>query len=666
MTQRYEELLDLVNQYSYEYYTLEKPSVTDAVYDSLVREIKAIETDHPELIRPDSPTQRVGNALLDGFTKVKHSTRMLSLQDVFSREEVEAWAARVGRLLPGRNNDYFVDVKMDGLACAVVYQDGVFTQAITRGDSFIGEDVTANVKTIQNIPLRLHGDGLLTRGRTEVRGEIVIEKHDFDALNLAKKERGEEPYANPRNLAAGTIRQLDPRIVAERPLKFRAYDIIRDDVSEVRTHQQAYDALKTLGIQVNSQARVLKTLDEVMQFVDYWDKKRHELDFNTDGLVIKINDRGLYKELGVVGKQPRGAVAFKYAAEEATTVVKDIVISIGRTGAATPVAVFDPVSIAGTTVRHASLHNADEIDRKDVRIGDTVVIFKAGDIIPQVDRVLSELRAKNSQKFDFQAELSRQYPELEFERPKGEAVYRVKNSSGPILLKRALEHYASKSALDIDGLGEKNVAALVDGGLVGDLADVYSITKESLLGLDRFAELSATNLLEAIKAKRNPELARFIYALGIRHVGVQTALDLAGHFCGLNNLIDASIDDLRAINGIGDVVAESIIAWFSDEDNLQLIKKFHEFGVKPVYTPREKGPLAGKSFVITGTLESMSRDIAAEKIRSLGGAFQPSVSKGTTYLVFGAKAGESKAKKARELGVDVIDENKLLNMLKQK
>ena len=401
--QRIDELRSLINQYSYEYHVNDEPSVSDAVYDSLFSELKSLETQHPELIASDSPTQRVGNELKGGFKKVAHSTRMLSLNDVFDRAEVEAWVRRMEKLLPGRTHEYFADIKMDGLACALVYEDGVLVRAVTRGDSFVGEDVTNNVRTIKNVPLRLRADGnyeTFVRGTTEIRGEIVMLKEKFDALNAKQRAAGKPEFANPRNLAAGTIRQLDPKLVAERPLTFIAYDVLRDDQTEVPTNTYAYEALSALGVRRNAQAQVFSSLESVMDYVDTWETKRHELPFNTDGLVIKVNDRAYFNELGVVGKQPRAAVAYKYPAEQATTVVRDIVISIGRTGAATPVAVFDPVQVAGTTVKHASLHNADEIARKDIRIGDTVVIFKAGDIIPQVESVVMELRPANSEQFD--------------------------------------------------------------------------------------------------------------------------------------------------------------------------------------------------------------------------------------------------------------------------
>lgn len=662
---RVAELRQLLNRYSYEYHVLDAPSVSDAVYDSLFGELKQLESDHPELITSDSPTQRVGHELKGGFAKVRHSSRMLSLNDVFDVAEVEAWVKRMDKLLPGRSHEFFADIKMDGLACALVYEDGVLTQAITRGDSFVGEDVTANARTIKNIPLRLQpaeGFEHFLSGLTEVRGEIVMLKTDFDKLNAKQRTAGKPEFANPRNLAAGTMRQLDPKLVAERPLTFIAYDLLREDVQEVPTNSFAYEALSALGIRRNQQARVFTNLSDVMKFVGEWAEKRHELPFNTDGLVIKVNDRKLFSELGVVGKQPRAAVAYKYAAEQATTVVRDIVISIGRTGAATPVAVFDPVVVAGTTVQHASLHNADEIARLDVRIGDTVVIFKAGDIIPQVESVVSELRPTGAVAFEYEKELARQYPELEFIRPEGEVVYRVKGLNGPLILKRALQHFASRSALDIDTLGEKNVEALVDAGLVSDLADIYRLQKAELLTLERFAEISAQKLVDAIADKKHPALERFVYGLGIRHVGVQTALDLINVFGSLDKLAEATIDQLKNVEGVGEVVAESIAAWFADEDNLALLAKFKEFGVQPVYV-KKSGKLSGQNFVVTGTLESMSRDEAADKIRELGGTFQTAVAKDTNYLVAGAKVGASKLKKAESYGTKVINEQEFLELL---
>lgn len=664
---RLNEIKKLLSKYSYEYYALDQPSVSDAVYDSLMSELKQIEAAHPAWITPDSPTQRVGNKLSDGFAKVRHPRRMVSLNDVFDKDDVVAWVNRIDKLLPAENHEFFADIKMDGLACALIYIDGIFTQAVTRGDSFVGEDVTNNVRTIKNVPLRLHetkGYEIFLRGRTEIRGEIIMLKKDFTALNEQQRAAGKPEFANPRNLAAGTIRQLDPKLVAERPLRFRGYDIIRDDADDVPTNSFAYQALTALGITRNKQASVFTDIAGVMNFVNEWDEKRQKLPFNTDGLVIKINDRMRFDELGLVGKNPRGAVAYKYAAEQATTIVRDIVISIGRTGAATPVAVFDPVVVAGTTVQHASLHNADEIARLDVRRGDTVVVFKAGDIIPQIENVLVELRPKDTQPIDYPAELARQYPELEFIRPEGEAVYRVKGLSGPLILKRALKHFASKGALDIDTLGEKNVEALVDAELVRDLADIYTLAKEQLLTLERFADISAQKLIDAIAAKKQPPLERFVYGLGIRHVGAQTAIDLVNHFESLDKLAQAGIDELQSVDGVGVVVAESIMAWFADEDNAALLEKLTLLGVTPIYKAK-RGELAGKSFVITGTLQSMSRDQAAEKIRALGGTFQTSVGKDTTYLVAGGKVGASKLARAEKYGTKVIDEAVFIKIVRE-
>jgi len=663
---RYNKLLELLNGYWYEYYVLDNPSVSDAVYDGLIQELKAIESQFPELVVAYSPTQRIGGKALDSFTKVEHSSRMLSLNDVFDRTEVEDWVKRMQKLAPGQKLEFSAEIKMDGLAAALIYEEGIFSRGVTRGDGYIGEDVTLNVRTIKSVPLTLrqsHKYQQFLKGRTEIRGEIIMLKKDFEALNRKREQTGLPIFANPRNLAAGTIRQLDPELVAERPLHFRAYDLLRGDPYQIPTYDFTYECIRSLGIACNPESKILNSLDEVMRFVDEWEDKRHSLPFNTDGLVIKVNDRRLFAQLGVVGKNPRAAVAYKYPAEEATTTVKDIVLSIGRTGAATPVAVFDPVVVAGTTVQHASLHNADEIARKDIRVGDTVVIFKAGDIIPQVSKVLTELRTKNAKMFDMERELGRQYPELEFVRPDGEVVYRLKDATGKLLLKQALEHFASKGALDIDGMGEKNAAALVEAKLVRDLADIYSLTKEQVMKLDRFAELSAQNLVEGIAKVKQPPLPRFVYGLGIRHIGTQTAIDLSNHFRRLDSLGSATYDQLKEVEGIGEIAAESVLAWFADDDNQALLAKFRRLGVWPTEIKRVGGKLSGKSFVITGTLEYMGRDQAADKIRSLGGTFQSSVGKDTDYLVVGLNVGESKLAKARKLGTKQISEKELLKLL---
>ena len=663
--QRIVKLRDLINDYRYHYHVLDESIMSEAAADSLKHELSQLEEQFPDLITPDSPTQRVAGKALSKFAKVQHQTRMISLQDVFDRAEVAAWIQRMHKVRSDITEEFLCDIKMDGLACALIYEDGVLTRAVTRGDGLVGEDVTMNVRTIQNVPLTLRANQRFAhflRGRTEIRGEIVMHKEDFAALNQRRRATGQPEFANPRNLAAGTIRQLDPKLVAERPLHFVGYDIIRDNLEDTPTIAFGYQMMNELGITTSRQTQIVYGLDEVMSYVNHLDELRQSLQFNTDGAVIKLNDRRQFAQLGIVGKTPRAAVAYKFAAEEATTVVRDIVISIGRTGAATPVAVFDPVVVAGTTVQHASLHNADEIARLDVRRGDTVVIFKAGDIIPQVQTVLKELREADSKSIDYPAELARQYPELAFVRPEGEAVYRVKGLSGPLILKRSLAHFASKGALDIDTLGEKNVEALVEAGLVNDLADIYRLTKDDLLKLERFAEISAQKLIDAIAAKKQPALERFLFGLGIRHVGAQTAIDLTNHFKSIKKLLVATIDELREVDGVGEIVAESIVAWFADEDNVTLLEKFADLGVTPQFT-KKSGSLTGQSFVITGTLQSMGRDAAAERIRELGGTFQTAVAKDTTYLVAGGKVGASKLKKAEQYGTKIIDEQTLLELI---
>lgn len=662
---RIDKLRQAINDYRYHYHVLDESTMSEAAADSLKHELTQLEEQYPDLITPNSPTQRIAGLALDKFEKVSHRTRMISLADVFNRQEVQAWVERMKRTDGSVEAEFLSDIKMDGLACALIYQDGVLIQAITRGDGLVGENVTQNVRTIKNVPLTLRDSDKfkhLLSGRTEIRGEIVMYKADFGALNKSREQSGQELFKNPRNLAAGTIRQLDPKLVAARPLHFVGYDIIRDDMSEIETIAAGYEAISQLGITTSRKTAVLDSVDAIMDYVQHLDDIRGSLQFNTDGAVIKLNNRQKFDSLGIVGKTPRAAVAFKFPAEEATTVVKDIVISIGRTGAATPVAVFDPVSVAGTTVQHASLHNADEIARLDVRVGDTVIIYKAGDIIPKVLNVVTELRPKNTEAFNYLAALKTQYPELEFVRPEGEAIYRLKNTSGALLLKRGLSHFASKDALDIDTLGEKNVEALVDAKLVHSLADIYRLTKDDLLELDRFAEISAAKLIDAIAAKKQPALERFVYGLGIRHVGRQTATDLANQFQNIENIARATLDQLQSVDGVGVVVAESIAAWFADEDNIKLIDQFDELGVRAYYE-KMTGKLVGQHFVVTGTLESMSRDEAAGKIRALGGTFQASVAKDTDYLVAGGKVGASKLKKAEQYNTKIIDENEFKQLL---
>lgn len=663
-SQRIDKLRELINDYRYHYHVLDESIMSEAAADSLKHELSELERQFPELITPDSPTQRVAGRPLDKFQKVTHKDRMISLADVFSEDEIREWA-QSNEKLAGKITEYFTDIKMDGLACALHYDDGLFTQAVTRGDGMVGEDVTMNVRTIENIPLRIDEPG-----HVEVRGEIVIFKHDFDELNRKQEKSGEKPFANPRNLAAGSIRQLDPKVAASRKLRFIAYDLVYPNLPK---HSLAYAKLRELGFRTSGEDRVFTRLERqeskktdpqsVFEEIDFLADYRQSLPFNTDGMVIKINDRAVYQQLGIVGKTPRGAVAFKFPAEESTTTVRDIVISIGRTGAATPVAILDPVTVAGSTVRHASLHNADEIARLDVRIGDTVIIYKAGDIIPQVKEVLVSLRPDGTPPFDYLQALKQQYPELEFERPEGEVVYRVKGENSDLILKRAIEYYASKPALNIDGLGEKNVAALIDSGLVNSIADLYRLKAPRVAQLERFADLSARNLVDAIERSKTPPLEKFLTALGIRHVGIQTATTLAQHFHSIDALAQATEEDLLKLPDIGKTVAEAILAYFADEDNLKLLAELDQLGVKPIYVDQAALPLAGQSYLVTGTLESMGREEAEDRLRELGAAVTSGVTKNTTGLIVGAKPGKSKLDKAAKLGVPTLDEKQFLSLI---
>ncbi len=663
---RIEKLRELINDYRYHYHVLDQSTMSEAAADSLKHELTQLETEYPDLITPDSPTQRVAGAPLAKFKRANHSARMLSLNDVFGQEELVAWETRTEKLVSNPSQyGYFMDIKMDGLACALVYQEGQLLQAITRGDGFVGEDVTTNVRTLDSVPLRLRtGKGLelFSHGRTEVRGEIVMYKKDFDTLNAARQKAGLPLFANPRNTAAGTVRQLDPKLVADRPLTFHAYDLQRDTPSDIPSHSFAYETLRGLGFRANTQATVVDSIDKVMKFADSWEDKRTKLPFNTDGLVVKINDRGVYERLGVVGKAPRAAVAYKYPAEQSTTKVKDIFVSIGRTGAATPVAMLEPVVVAGSTVQMATLHNESEVHRKDIRVGDTVIIHKAGDIIPEVVEPLVTLRDGSEKKFV----MPKNCPECNTGLTKAkadEAVWRCPNIACPARSQKHIEHFASKGALDIEGLGEKNVVALLESKLIADQADIYNLSVGQVLALDRFAEISANKLIAAIQDKKRPPLARFVFGLGIRHVGTQTAIDLANHFHSLDKIQKATIDELSAVEGVGEVVGEAVVAWFEDPLNQRLLEKFAEFGVEPESVTKTGGPLSGKSFVVTGTLQTMGRDQAADRIRALGGTFQSSVGKDTDYLVVGANVGASKLAKAAKLGTKQIDEAELVTLI---
>lgn len=653
-----------IDDYRYRYHVLDDPMVTDEIYDSLTRELRELEEKYPEFLSPDSPTQRVGGKPLDKFVSVAHSRPMLSLNDAFDEKELTAWIERISKLLPGSILDYHLDLKMDGLACALVYQNGKLIRGLTRGDGKVGEDVTSNIRTIRSIPLTLRKDPSVPayyyNGTIEIRGEILLYRKDFEAINEEREKAGLPKFMNPRNTAAGTVRQLDPALVAARPLRFHAWGLIADGI---KTKAQEYELVSKLGFIINKQSSQANSFAGIIKMIDQWEDKRNELPFNTDGLVITVNDKNLFERLGSVGKAPRGAVAYKYPPEQATTKVKDIFISIGRTGSATPVAMLEPVVIAGSLVQMATLHNEGEIARKDIRIGDTVAVHKAGDIIPEVIEPLIKLRDGLERKFVMPKDCPECGTRL-VKAKEADAVWRCVNEACPSRVWKRIEHYASKGALDIEGLGEKNVIALINAGLIKDIADIYTLKKDAVEKLDRFAEVSASKLVSAIGEKKNPPLSRFLYGLGIRHAGTQTAVDIANHFRTLAVIRVATIEELNEVEGVGEVVAESIVEWFAEPLNQKLLEKLEHSGVVPEEVKKVGGPLSGKSFVITGALESMGREQAAERIRKLGGTFQTSTGKDTDFLVTGANVGASKTAKAEKYGTKIIDEKEFLEFLK--
>lgn len=660
---RMKKLSDQIDDYRHRYHVLDDPMITDEIHDSLTKELRKLEEKYPDLASPDSPTQRVGGKPLAKFVSAPHSRPMLSLNDAFEASELQAWIDRISKLLPGVELDYHVDLKMDGLACALIYENGRFVRALTRGDGRVGEDVTQNVKTIKSVPLRLRKDNSVASyyysSTIELRGEILLYKKDFDAINDDRERKNLPKFMNPRNTAAGTVRQLDPALVAARPLKFHTWGLLNDDIE---TKAQEYEIASKLGFIVNTQASHAKSIGDITKIINKWKEKRSELKFNTDGLVITVNNKKLFKRLGSVGKAPRGAIAYKYPPEQATSKVKDIFVSIGRTGSATPVAMLGPVVIAGSLVQMATLHNEGEVARKDIRIGDTVAVHKAGDIIPEVIEPMIKLRDGSEKKFV----MPKDCPECGTRLVKikeEDAVWRCPNEKCPARLANQLRHFASKSALDIEGMGEKNVELLLDKGLIGNAADMYRLRADQLQGLERFADISANKLVEAIAAKKHPELYRFIYSLGIRHVGAQTAVELANRYKEFDKLKSATIDDLKDVEGVGEVVAESIVAWFESPQNQKLIDDFDEVGVKPKKVHIKEGNITGKKFVVTGALNTMGRDEIAEQIRSRGGVFQSSVGKDTDFLVAGENVGSNKLEKARKYDTKIIDEQQLIKLL---
>ncbi|WP_066380167.1 NAD-dependent DNA ligase LigA [Anabaena sp. CA = ATCC 33047] len=667
---RAQELRQLLQQASYAYYVLDAPIMEDAVYDQLYRELQQLEAEYPELVTADSPTQRVGEKPATHFTSVRHNIPLYSLENAFNLEELQAWEQRWRRQVPPTDSaEYVTELKIDGSALALTYQNGILVRGATRGDGEMGEDITQNVRTIRSIPLRLNFDGLENLEKIEVRGEAFLPLEVFQNLNERRQKAGEQLFANPRNAAAGTLRQLDSRIVAQRRLDFFAYTLHipgMDDASIANTQWEALELLQKLGFRVNCEHRLCQSLAEVAEYYKYWDTERLNLPYMTDGVVVKLNSYKLQEQLGFTQKFPRWAVALKYPAEEAPTRVENIAVNVGRTGALTPLAEMRPVELAGTTVSRATLHNSDRIAQLDIRIGDTVIVRKAGEIIPEVVRVLKELRPADTQPFVMPSHCP--VCGQPVVRETGEAVTRCVNASCAAILKGSIEHWVSRDALDIKGVGEKLVHQLVDKGLVHAVADLYTLTKEQLCELERMGQKSAEKLIQAIAQSKNQPWSRVLYGLGIRHVGSVNAQLLTDKYRTVEQLATAKQSDIEGIYGIGAEIAQAVYQWFRIDANQKLIARLKATGLKLENTQVQSAvsssnqKLAGKTFVITGTLPTLNREQAKELIQTAGGKVTDSVSKKTDYLVVGKDAG-SKLAKAESLGITQLTEAQLLEIL---
>jgi DNA ligase (NAD+) len=665
-TQQIEKLREEIRRHEDLYYIQDDPEISDAEYDALMEQLQALEQKHPELITSDSPTQRVGGRPAEGFAEVVHRRPMLSLDNSYNIEELRAFDQRCQRLADGRKVDYVAELKIDGLSLSLHYEGQVLTRGVTRGDGRIGEDVTLNARTIRSIPLKLRKSPAVKSqaGSLEVRGEAFIPRKVFERINYEREQQDEPRFANPRNAAAGTIRQLDPKITASRKLEMFAYDALAGERKPFATHWEALDWLEEAGFKVSPQRKLCKTIDEVIDLAGNIEAQRDDLDYEIDGLVVKVNSTALQDEFGTTNKAPRWAVAFKFAARQATTKVNDIWVQVGRTGALTPVAILEPVSLAGTTVSRATLHNADEIKRLGIKIGDWVLIEKGGDVIPKVLKVVESKRTGDEKPF----RMPRKCPVCggEISRPEGEAVSRCVAADCPAQLMGRLLHFASRRAMRIEGLGESLAAQLLETRKVRDVGDLYSLTLDDIASLERMAKKSASNLLGQIEASKQRELSNLIYALGLRHVGDRTAATLARHFGSLEALSKASVEELDDVPEIGLTVAQSVRDWFDDEGNVELCRRLTAAGVRTEIEESSEPAnetLGGKTFVLTGTLSTFTRDEARAAIEARGGRVSSSVSKKTDYVVAGEEAG-SKLDKAQELGVTVIDEAGFQGMLK--
>lgn len=661
---RIDKLRDQIEDLRYRYHVLNDPKVTDDVKDSLEKELKALEQEFPEFADPNSPTNRVAGKALAKFVKVKHEHRMLSLNDVFNIEELRAWETRIKKLLPTNTKiSYFAELKLDGLAVSLIYEDGMFVRGATRGDGFIGEDITQNLRTISAIPLVLREK---IPGLVEVRGEALMSKKVWHDLNKKQETEGKQLFANTRNAAAGSLRQLDCKLTAERKLDFLAWNIILPKDFELPTHAGEHAFLAKLGFKVPKEQCESKTLGEIEAFIKEVEKIREKYPFGTDGVVVSVNENELHQRLGVIGKAPRYMVAFKYPAEKATTTVKDIIVNVGRTGVLTPVALFEPTLVAGSTVSKATLHNMDQIERLGLKIGDTVIIQKAGDVIPEVVEVLDKMRTGKEKHFKMPSKCP--VCEGSVERrtigsgKTSSAAYYCTNPNCLAKNQRGMEHFVN--AFEIYTVGPKIITRFKDEGLISDAADLFTLEKGDIEGLERFGEKSAENIIQSIADHREISLAKFLYALGIMNVGEQTSEDLAEHFGTLEKVMKASVDEINNIENIGPIVSQSVYDYFQRKENIHYIEKLLANGVQiKKQAKKVAGKLTGKTFVVTGTLEAMSRDEAKARIKALGGHAAESVSKNTSYVVVGENPG-SKAIKAEKLGVTILNEKEFLDLIK--
>lgn len=638
------------------YYVDSDPQISDAEFDKLVRELQDLERRFPDLITPESPTQRVGEKPAEGFPTVTHAIPMLSLDNCFSVEELRDFEERIQKLLPDEKTEYVAELKIDGLSISILYRDGKFARAVTRGDGFRGDDVTANVRTIRSLPLAIDD-----RRDIEVRGEVYLPFDSFRRLNREQEDQGKPVFANPRNAAAGSLRLLDPKEVGRRRLDAFLYYLYANG-RETPTQWEGLKALGELEFKTNPHSRYCRTLQEVVDFWGEWREKREGLDYDVDGIVVKVNSADQRAVLGTTAKSPRWAISFKFPARQATTRIKEIHVQVGRTGALTPVAVLEPVKLSGTTISRSTLHNEDEIARKDVRVGDWVLIERSGDVIPRVVAVMKERRTGKEKKFDF----PRRCPvcgSAAF-RPEGEVISRCTNPSCPAKLRESLLHFSWRRAMNIEGLGEALVDQLVGKKLVRAIPDIYSLRYEDLMGLERMGPKSSRNLLSEIEDSKKRDLAAFLFALGIRHVGERLARTLAEHFGTIDALTAASAEDLVQVEDVGPTVAESIVFFFGQPENIELLRRLKEAGLDPKAEPKKAGPkpLEGKTFVLTGTLQKFERDAAKEKIEQQGGKVSAAVSNKTDYLVVGESPG-SKLSKARELEVTVLNEREFLKLI---